>query len=59
MPTGVMPLPQDSSGTIQSNEWEFHYNNWDDSVVPHTTPVEDDKQFTPESKQYLDKDVLR
>ena len=58
LPTGVMPLPQDSSGTRRINGWGFHYNDWDDGVGPHRTPVDDDKQFPPEHKGCLDKDVL-
>ena len=53
-----MPLPQESSGTRLINGWEFHYNDWDDGVVPHRTPVDDAKQFLPERKGCLDKDVL-
>ena len=41
LPTGVMTLSQDSSGTRRINGWEFHYNYWDDGVGPHITPVGD------------------
>ena len=54
-----MPLPQDSSGTILINEWEFHYSDWDDVVVPHITPVDDVEQFPPKCKGCIDRDVLR
>ena len=59
IPTGVMPLPQDISGTRQINGWESHYYDWDDVVGPHRNPVYDSKKFPPERKVYLDKDVLR
>ena len=52
-----MPLPQDSSGTRLINGWEFHYNDWDDGVGPHRTPVDDAEQFLPERKGCLDKDA--
>ena len=54
-----MLLPQESSGTRIINGWEFHYNDWDDGVVPHRTPVEYAKEFPPEHKGCLEKDVLR
>ena len=56
---GVMPLPKNSSGTRRINRWEFNYNDWDDGVVPHRTPVDDAEQFPPERKGFLDKEVLR
>ena len=51
LPTGVMPLPQNSSGTRRINRWEFNYNDWDDGVVPHRTPVDDSKQFPPRAQR--------
>ena len=54
-----MPLPQHSSGTRRINGWEVHYNDWDDGVGPHRTPVDDDKQLPPDRKGCLDKDVLQ
>ena len=59
LPTGVIPLSQDSSGTRKINGCEFHYNDWYDGVGPHRTPMDDTKQFPPEHKGCLEKDVLR
>ena len=58
LPTGVIQIQQDSSGTIRVNGWEFYYNDWDDEFGEHRTPMDDDEKFPPERKGYLDKYVL-
>ena len=59
LPTVTMQLPQDSSGTIQINWWEFHYTDWYGGVGTHINPVGAAEQFPPERKGCHDKDVLR
>ena len=55
IPTGFMPLPQDSSDTRRRNWWEFHYNDWDNEVGPHRIPVDDAKNSLLSAKDVLAK----